>query len=51
MKTRMMKLAEDNPDIFEYHEGMNGGITPAEEVSADAYEAGIAVIPRHDENH
>ena len=25
MKTRMMRLAEDNPDIFEYHEGMNGG--------------------------
>ena len=39
MKTRMMKLAEDNPDIFEYHEGMNGGTNArGEEVSADAYE-------------
>ena len=27
MKTRMMKLAEDNPDIFEYHEGM--AVVPA----------------------
>ena len=25
MKTRMMRLEEENPDIFEYHEGMNGG--------------------------
>ena len=25
LKTRMMRLAEDNPDIFEFHEGMNGG--------------------------
>ena len=39
LKTRMMKLAEDNPDIFEYHEGMNGGTNArGEEVSADAYE-------------
>ena len=39
MKTRMMKLAEDNPDIFEYHEGMNGGTNArGEEVTADAYE-------------
>ena len=39
MKTRMMRLAEDNPDIFEYHEGMNGGTNArGEEVTADAYE-------------
>ena len=25
MKTRMMRLTEENPDIFEFHEGMNGG--------------------------
>ena len=23
MKTRMLRLAEENPDIFEFHEGMN----------------------------
>ena len=39
MKTRMMRLAEENPDIFEYHEGMNGGTNArGEEVTADAYE-------------
>ena len=39
MKTRMLRLAEDNPDIFEFHEGMNGGTNErGEEVSADAYE-------------
>lgn len=39
MKSRMMRLAEDNPDIFEFHEGMNGGINArGEEVTANAYE-------------
>ncbi|MBT5727328.1 MAG: hypothetical protein HOI75_05825 [Euryarchaeota archaeon] len=39
MKTRMLRLAEDNPDIFQFHEGMNGGTNDrGEEVSADAYE-------------
>ena len=39
MKTRMLRLAEDNPDIFEFHEGMNGGTNErGEEVTADAYE-------------
>ena len=39
MKTRMMRLAEENPNIFEYHEGMNGGTNArGEEVTADAYE-------------
>ncbi len=39
MKTRMMRLAEDNPEIFEYHEGMNGGTNArGEQVTADAYE-------------
>ncbi len=39
MKTRMQRLTEENPDIFEYHEGMNGGTNArGEEVTADAYE-------------
>ena len=39
MKTRMMRLAEDNSDIFAYYEGMNGGTNArGEEVTADAYE-------------
>ena len=39
MKTRMMRLAEENPDIFEFHEGMNGGTNArGEEVTANAYE-------------
>ena len=39
MKSRMMRLAEDNPDIFEFHEGMNCGINArGEEVTANAYE-------------
>ncbi len=39
MKDRMMRLAEDNPDIFQFHEGMNGGTNArGEEVTADAYE-------------
>ena len=44
MKTRMMRLVTD---IFEYHEGMNGGTNArGEEVTADAYEAGITATPR-----
>ena len=39
MKVRMQRLAEENPDIFEFHEGMNGGTNArGEEVTADAYE-------------
>ncbi|MDP6195517.1 MAG: M14 family zinc carboxypeptidase [Candidatus Poseidonia sp.] len=39
LKTRMMRLAEDNPDIFAFHEGMNGGTNArGEEVTANAYE-------------
>ena len=39
MKTRMMRLAEDNPDIFAFYEGMNGGTNArGEEVTANAYE-------------
>ena len=26
MKLRMQQLTEQNPDIFEFHEGMNGGV-------------------------
>ena len=39
LKIRMMRLAEENPDIFAFHEGMNGGINArGEEVTANAYE-------------
>ena len=39
MKLRMVQLAEQNPDIFEYHEGMNGGVNArGETVTANAYE-------------
>ena len=39
MKLRMIQLAEQNPDIFEYHEGMNGGVNArGETVTANAYE-------------
>ena len=39
MKNRMMRLAEDNPDIFAFYEGMNGGTNArGEEVTANAYE-------------
>ena len=39
MKQRMLRLAEDNPDIFEFHEGLMGGTNArGEVVGADAYE-------------
>lgn len=39
MKTRMMVLAQENPDIFEFHEGLNGGLNArGEETTADTYE-------------
>ena len=39
MKTLMMELEQDNPEIFEYHEGMLGGTNArGEEVTADTYE-------------
>ncbi len=39
MKLRMMRLAEDNPNIFEFHEGLMGGTNArGEVVGADAYE-------------
>ena len=39
MKDRMMVLARDNPDIFEFHEGLNGGTNArGEETTADTYE-------------
>jgi hypothetical protein len=39
VKNRMLRLAEDNPDIFAFHEGMNGGTNArGEEVTANAYE-------------
>ena len=48
MKTRMMKLAEDNPDIFEYHEGMNGGTNArAKKYLQMHMRAGTTAIPHH----
>jgi hypothetical protein len=39
MKLRMMRLAEDNSNIFEFHEGLMGGTNArGEVVGADAYE-------------
>jgi hypothetical protein len=39
MKLRMMRLAEQNPDIFEFHEGLNGGVNKRGDVTtADSYE-------------
>ena len=39
MKARMMRLAADNSDIFEFHEGLNGGINArGEQTSVDTYE-------------
>ena len=39
MKERMQFLAERNPDIFEFHEGLMGGTNArGEEVTADSYE-------------
>jgi hypothetical protein len=39
MKLRMMRLAEENPDIFQYHEGMNGGVNKrGEAMTLDSYE-------------
>ena len=39
MKLRMLQLTEQNPDIFEFHEGMNGGVNArGEVVTANAYE-------------
>jgi len=38
MKDRMMELAEDNPDIISFHEGLNGGINArGMEMTADSY--------------
>ncbi len=39
MKARMLRLAAENPDIFEFHESMPGGINArGEETTADTYE-------------
>ena len=39
MKTRMMVLAQENPDIFQYLEGLNGGMNArGQETSKDTYE-------------
>ncbi len=39
MKNRMMALTQANSDIFEYHEGLNGGINArGEDTTVDSYE-------------
>ncbi|MDE0558114.1 MAG: M14 family zinc carboxypeptidase [Candidatus Poseidoniaceae archaeon] len=39
MKERMLRLTEQNPNIFEFHEGLKGGVNArGEAVGADAYE-------------
>ena len=39
MKARMMRLAADNPEFMEYHEGLNGGTNArGEQTSVDDYE-------------
>ena len=39
MKQRMQRLAEQNPDIFEFHEGLNGGTNArGEATTVDSYE-------------
>jgi len=39
MKERMLRLTENNKDIFEFHEGLKGGVNArGEVVSLDAYE-------------
>ncbi len=39
MKQRMQRLAEENSDIFEFHEGMNGGTNArGEATTQDSYE-------------
>ena len=39
MKERMLRLTENNNDIFEFHEGLKGGVNArGEVVSLDAYE-------------
>ena len=39
VKQRLQRIAEDYPDLFEFHEGMNGGTNArGEQTTADAYE-------------
>ena len=39
LKNRMMRIAADNPDIMQFHEGLNGGTNDrGEETTADTYE-------------
>ena len=39
LKNRMMRIAADNPDIMQFHEGLNGGTNErGEETTADTYE-------------
>lgn len=38
MRTRMLRLAEDNPEIASFHEGLNGGMnTRGQETTEDTY--------------
>ena len=45
MKTTYDELAEENPDIFEFHEGMNGGTNArGEETSLMPTKVGTTAI-------
>ena len=47
VKNQMLRLAEDNPDIFAFYEGMNGGTNArGEEVWPTPTKVGITAIPR-----
>jgi hypothetical protein len=34
MKERMQRLAQENPNIFQFHEGMNGGVNKRGETTS-----------------
>ena len=39
LRDRMMRIAADNPNIIQFHEGLNGGINArGDETTADTYE-------------
>ena len=39
IRSRMMRIAADNPDIIQFHEGLNGGVNArGETTTADTYE-------------
>ena len=39
LRARMMRIAADNPDIFQFHDGLNGGVNArGDTTTADTYE-------------